>query len=251
MAKGNGGEKEARAETAEQEQQRLGRLVTRMTEAMREASLMAAMLRVANSDTSLRAALHSSPQVPGFNAVYHAILGRLVLALTSLLDKASSNRASVPTAMDILARRDVRRRLTREAALWLNANFPHRAARNARACVRHRRRAESTWNAITSAPDWSDRLDRLRHLRDVRLTHALFDMPGKPGPLYGWLEDIHQQLRPIVVSLRFAVHGDGGAETDDEEEEENFVRESEAFWTALRVGTAAIRAKADQEDGTS
>lgn len=241
----------AAADTAEQAQERLGRLVTRMTEAMREASLMAAMLRVANGDATLRAALRGSPQVPGFNAAYHAILGRLVLALTSLLDKASSNRASVPTAMDILARRDVRRGLTREAALWPNANFARLQCRNARACVRHRRRAEVAWRAMTAAPDWPDRLDRLRNLRDVRLTHALFDMPEKPGPLYGWLEDIRQQLRPIVVSLRFAVHGDGGAESDDEAEEESFASEAEAFWTALRVGTAAIRAEAEQEEGTT
>lgn len=241
----------AAADTAEQAQERLGRLVTRMTEALREASLMAAMLRVANGDATLRGALRGSPQVLGFNAAYHAILSRLVLALTSLLDKASSNRASVPTAMDILARRDVRRGLTREATLWPNANFARLQCRNARACVRRRRRAEAAWRAVTAAPDWPDRLDRLRHLRDVRLTHALFDMPEKPGPLYGWLEDIRLQLRPIVVSLRVAVHGDGGAESDDEAEEESFTREAEAFWSALRIGTAAIREEVEQEDETA
>jgi len=83
----------------------------------------------------------------------------------------------------------------------------------------------------------------------VRLTHALFDMPVKPGPLYGWPEDIRQQLRPVVVSLRFAVHGDGGAESDDEADEENFAREAEAFWTALRVGAATAGPEGEPDDG--
>lgn len=241
----------AAPETAEQAQERLGRLVTRMTEAMREASLMGAMLRTANDDGALRGALRGSAQVPGFNAVYHAILARLVLSLTSLLDRESMNRASVPTAMDILSRRDVRRGLTREAALWMNADFPRLACRNARACVRHRRRAEAAWLAITMAPDWTDRLERLRHLRDVRLTHALFDMPEKPGPLYGWLEEIRQQLRPIVASLRFVVHGDGGAEDDDANDEDSFVNEAEAFWGTVRLGITAASAALDETNGTA
>jgi hypothetical protein len=232
-------------ETPEQAHERLERLIPRMTEAMREASLMAAMLRTANDDPKLRAALHGTPQMPGFNAAYHGILGRVVLALTSLLDDAARNRASVPTAMALLAQREVRRRLTREALLWPNPDFVNRPCRNARACVRERRRAEAAWAAMTRAHDWADRLDRLRHLRNERLTHALFDMPDKDGPLYGWLEEIRQQLRPIVVSLRFAVGGDGAAASDDKENEEDFLREAEEFWSALCVGTEKLQQEAE------
>jgi hypothetical protein len=76
-----------------------------MTEAMREASLMAAMLRVANGDPVLKKAVASGPLRPGFLAVYRALRARWVLALTSLLDDPGANRASVPTAMQILKRR--------------------------------------------------------------------------------------------------------------------------------------------------
>jgi hypothetical protein len=76
-----------------------------MTKAMREASLMAAMLRVANGDPALKKAVVSGPLRPGFLEVYRALRARWVLALTSLLDDPRANRASVPTAMPILKRR--------------------------------------------------------------------------------------------------------------------------------------------------
>jgi hypothetical protein len=73
-----------------------------MTEAMREASLMAAMLRVANGDPALEKAVVSDPLRPSFLAVYRALRARWVLALTSLLDDPGANHASVPTALPIL-----------------------------------------------------------------------------------------------------------------------------------------------------
>jgi hypothetical protein len=77
-----------------------------MTEAMREASLMAAMLLVANGDPALEKAVASGPLRPSFLAVYRALRARWVLALTSLLDDPRANRASVPTALPILKRRE-------------------------------------------------------------------------------------------------------------------------------------------------
>jgi len=45
------------------------------------------------------------------------------------------------------------------------------------------------------------------------------------------------------------VHGDGCAESDDEADEENFAREAEAFWTALRVGAATAGPEGEPDDG--
>jgi hypothetical protein len=69
-------------------------------------------------------------------------------------------------------------------------------------------------------------------------------MGAQPGPLYRWLEDMRQQLGAIVVSLRFAVHGDGCAEADGAAEEEGFALQAQDFWAALRVGAAARHAEA-------
>jgi len=187
----------------------------------------AAMLSYLNDTAALRDSFDQTQEANGLNVIYAALLHGLILSLTKMHDRASWDRASLPTLIALVNNPPVLERLQEEAAKW-----PGQSQSGPRA----------VYSNVLQATCEHDRLSQesvllsLRSLRDINLAHALIIDQRAPGPTYGSLFTVLDATSAIVKKLLLAVLG---LNFDPQEFRVEWAKQAELFWDRVRVGSSS------------
>jgi hypothetical protein len=174
-----------------------------------QAKILYVSFQSLNGNPDLRETVNGTPARTATNLIMHAVLRELIMILVRVFDKAGHNgimrsdKVTFPIIAEWIAQPPIHDLLIEKAKVWFPDGY------NADENVR---------TVETGIGDIADRLDRLakedpnrekllRNFRDGFLAHELHRQVELPGPMFGHIGGMLEEIRLLSESASMVIEG--------------------------------------------
>ena len=196
-------------ETPEETIARLTIYSQRLRASVTQAKILYVSFQSLNGNPDLRETVNGTPARTATNLIMHAVLRELIMILVRVFDKAGHNgimrsdKVTFPIIAEWIAQPPIHDLLIEKAKVWFPDGY------NADENVR---------TVETGIGDIADRLDRLakedpnrekllRNFRDGFLAHELHRQVELPGPMFGHIGGMLEEIRLLSESASMVIEG--------------------------------------------
>ena len=196
-------------ETPEETIARLTIYSQRLRASVTQAKILYVSFQSLNGNPDLRETVNGTPARTATNLIMHAVLRELIMILVRVFDKAGHNgimrsdKVTFPIVAEWIARVPIHDLLIEKARVW----FPdgYRADENVQTVESAIGDLNTRLNRITSEDPNREKL--LRDFRDGFLAHELHRQVELPGPMFGHIGGMLEEIRLLSESASMVIEG--------------------------------------------